>query len=133
MDFPNQLMNFVNKEKYIQELNSFLKLEINWDGYNAIPINQEVFENTLYFLNNTICNYITDMFPNPNGTVTIEIETQTFSIGIPIDNIFSIEIGQLGYSYFIKNYGCDDILVDGKDLLNNIETINKHIEEFINM
>jgi len=66
---------------------------------------------------------VTDMFPNPHGTITIEWENKACEK-------LGLEIGVDNYSYFIRyNVGQprlvngQDILLDFKDFAQNLETL----------
>src|SRR5690349_20554665 len=57
------------------EILSFQFLEENWDGYGGIPVDQHIVDNAQQFIcmvNDTLIDKISDVFPNPNGTITLE-------------------------------------------------------------
>jgi len=62
----------------------------DWDGYGAAPIEQDIFRKTSYLMEylSPITEYklgIENICPNPNGTLTVEIESH--------NNYLEIEIG----------------------------------------
>ena len=58
---------------YIIEIENFTKLENNWDGYGAVPLFLEVFENSKSILE-TLIEIPSDVYPNPHGTLGIECQ-----------------------------------------------------------
>lgn len=67
----------------------------NWDGFGALPIDQETRANALLALNHLeALAAAPDVTPNPNGTLSFEWETdQGFGV---------LEIGRTRYSYYFK-------------------------------
>jgi hypothetical protein len=70
----------VSKREVYKYINSFLKLEKNWDGYGASKFDKEIISYTKYLIKNFIPKKIRkkltedDICPNPNGTVSIIME-----------------------------------------------------------
>jgi hypothetical protein len=85
----------ISKENQ-EALLEIIKLEQNWDGYNAIPIGLYVFYNTIKLLDNIKYEHeIYDIFPNPQGTISVTWQTENGKI--------SVEIGKETMSYYYKN------------------------------
>lgn len=67
----------LRKERRLEVL-SLKLLEENWDGYGAIPSTTFVVNNVLSFIdqmNEFMSISITDIHPNPHGTITFEWST----------------------------------------------------------
>jgi len=79
---------------------SFACLKKDWDGFGAYPLENKSSVNALSIvsmLNKDIINQISDLFPNPHGTLTIEWETS--------DGLLSLEIGNDSISFFKEKLG----------------------------
>ncbi len=92
------IKNFFIKSFPVQflQIDNFVDLDDNWDGYGGIPVYPEVAKNAKKILRTLDPEYvrkITDIFPNPHGTVTIEWENNKGK--------FSLEIGKSSFSYFV--------------------------------
>ena len=74
----------------IDKIFHFTKLEENWDGYGAIPLCVEVYENAKVILTK-INTTPSDVYPNPHGTLGVEYEND--------DNFLRIEIGIKAMTY----------------------------------
>ena len=87
------------------EILSFKALNQNWDGYEAIPAEVETSQNTvslIYAIDNTVVEQITNIYPNPNGTITIEWEiTEKGEIVLEVDNT--------GWGYYLIREGEETI------------------------
>lgn len=76
-------------------LDQFKTLEENWDGYGALKISEEAYNTASMFIKNlppTITS--PEISPNPNGTITLEWETNTSSA--------QLEVGRTTYSFFLR-------------------------------
>ena len=83
---PFQMMNSdkirvpISKYDHLKdEIESFLELKNNWDGYGATPVINEVAQSAkqlIPLLTSYFIDRITDVFPNPHGTITIEWENR---------------------------------------------------------
>ena len=107
-------------EELIEQINEISLLSENWDGYNAIPVLPEIIEKTKQFINylpKDVINKVTDIYPNPNGTISIDFENNNDKLGL--------EIGKTSASYFIrkngKYFGYDNVNIFNIDELNKIE------------
>ncbi len=105
IDFLNP---YTNKQTIytLNEINtnilSFACLQKNWDGFGAFPLENKSCVNALSIvsmLNKDIINQISDLFPNPHGTLTIEWET--------INGLLSLEIGNEEISYYKEKLGAE--------------------------
>ncbi|HLG35773.1 MAG TPA: hypothetical protein VI757_12900 [Bacteroidia bacterium] len=89
----------VVKDKELQkELTTFSELKEDWDGYGALTPLKETIANTNRILSNLppiILESISDLYPNPHGTISLELTNKK-------DEIVSIEIGKKTYSFFSK-------------------------------
>ena len=103
------------------KIDGFLNLENNWDGYGGIPPLEAIAEKAKRFLcilNDSLINKISDVFPNPHGTITIEWENNN-------NEKLSLEIGENNYSYFIE-YNHANQFFDGIDV-PSIGEITAHL------
>jgi hypothetical protein len=101
-------------------------LNDGWDGYNSISIHKEIIDvasNFIILLNSSQIEAITDCFPNPNGTLSIEWETDYGKM--------QLEIGLNNFSYFVKKEGHNPITVNEKNILSNTEKIKTDLDRFI--
>ena len=117
----------VNKSisQLADEISNFTVLVQNWDGYNAIPVYPEIANKTISFLKKfdpLWLNNISDIFPNPAGTITIEWEKNS-------DESLILEIGKNNYSYFIKYKNKDPLFYDGLDILSHFEDFAKNLSK----
>lgn len=98
--YSNELSSksFVDKNILIEQILSFKSLQNNWDGFGALPLGIKCASNAINLIDNifedSILRKVTDIHPNPNGTITFEIENKN-------DEIISIEIGKETFSYFV--------------------------------
>lgn len=111
----------------IDEITSFGVLGDNWDGYGAVPVLPEIVEkvNTLINVLGSSCiEKVTNVFPNPHGTITIEWENnQREKLGL--------EIGLNSFSYFINYKNAEPKLADGKDVFSHIGEITSEINKLV--
>lgn len=101
----------------------FTELNENWDGYGGIPLLPEIAKianNFILLLNTSQVDAITDIYPNPHGTISFEWNG---NIGKMV-----LEIGKSGYSYFIQYLTSNPKLVDGYDVLSSIGQIKSEID-----
>lgn len=78
------------------EIEGFVDLSDNWDGYGAVPLCKPIATKAKEFLLEIqeFVEYIDDIYPNPHGTLTIEFLNKEKDIKL------SMEIGLTKYSYF---------------------------------
>ena len=89
--------SYFDKFQLVESILSFKSLENSWDGYNAVPTGVKCAANAIKVLdslNRNSLEKISDIFPNPNGTITLEWENS-------YDEIVSLEIGKDTFSYFV--------------------------------
>lgn len=92
-------------------------LEDNWDGYGAVKVLPECISNALNIINykSMICDYIQDIYANPNGTVSILWDNEAGdSIGL--------EIGEKEFSYYVARK-------DGNEFVKNVNFSELHYKE----
>ena len=68
------------KDNFIEEILSLKSLNNNWDGYGAIPTEVKCASNAISLaskLPDSIVSNISEIFPNPTGTITIEWENNS--------------------------------------------------------
>jgi hypothetical protein len=85
-------------EKFLNEVLSFKSLENNWDGYGAIPTEVKSATQAISLasrLSERTLSKVSDVFPNPNGTVTIEWENHS-------GEKLVAEIGNNTFSYYLE-------------------------------
>jgi len=102
------------------EILKFGDLSYNWDGYDAIPPSEQLIETTIKViasLGGNIIEKIDEIFPTPNGTITIQWKNE-------LKELLSLEIGNNSYSYFIKYNNQNPKFVDGESLFLAIKSIS---------
>lgn len=83
---------------FINEILSFKSLNNNWDGYGAIPTEIRCASQAIQLANRLsekLLDKISEIFPTPNGTVTIEWENYS-------GERLVAEIGSETFSYYLK-------------------------------
>ena|SRR5216684_5762 len=89
-----------------QEIEQIAALDANWDGYGALRIQEQTKRNALAAVELMLLwAPVPDIVPNPNGTISMEWETDS--------GIGHFEIGQSMYSFYIERQDGDPILSDG--------------------
>jgi hypothetical protein len=80
-------------------INRLKLLKEDWDGYGALPVFDRCIKNALNVLWNEQLSskYITEVYPNNNGTVSIEWEHD--------DNLISAEFGIDSFAYYVDLNG----------------------------
>ena len=124
-----QEFNFVNNPlmSAISKVNEYISLNENWDGYNSIPVTSQSGQNAINFiicLNDSILEKVSDIFPNPHGTITFEWVNK-------LEEKISLEIGNNSYSYFVTHLNKNPKLIDGKDIFSNIGEITREISSLV--
>nr|HMU04532.1 hypothetical protein [Saprospiraceae bacterium] len=90
--------SYFDKFQIIESILSFKSLENSWDGYNAVPTGIKCATNALKIvdaLDLGSLEKISDIYPNPNGTITIEWENN-------YNEIVSLEIGKETFTYYVE-------------------------------
>lgn len=106
-----------------REIDNLLELKENWDGQGAIPVLGEVAETAKKLV--AIVGFvdcISDIFPNPQGSLTIEWTNRT-------KEKLSLEVGANSYSYFVKYLENNPKFVDGNDILADTEMLTQDLGE----
>ena len=128
--FRKELSKFITDAKKIHYENpyelirdkiiDFTHLKYNWDGYG-------IADSAISFvasLNSSYIDAISDIYPNPHGTITIEWENEK-------SEMLSLEIGETNYSYFIKYNNKDPKFVNGQDIMPSIQAIALELDELL--
>ncbi len=84
----------VLREQALDEVRSFANFQDGWDGYGAVRPVAECLNHALEIIRNKNIRieHLTDIYPNPNGTLTMEWERDDKEIGL--------EVGSREFSYF---------------------------------
>lgn len=91
-------MEAASRAEAIQQILEIEKLEANWDGYGAEPVCHACVTNAKAIIDSLpLYADLPDVFPNPNGTITLEWESASGTL--------SIEIGENGMSGFFDADG----------------------------
>lgn len=95
----------VNKRECIETILSFKSLIHNWDGFGAYPLQIASASNAIDLiteLENINVKFIKpdDIYPNPNGTVSLTWEND-------FDEKVSAEIGNSNFSFYVKYNNLD--------------------------
>jgi hypothetical protein len=121
LKYDFSFVNKVSRDDIKKEIISLLSLNVNWDGYGAIPLESESAFNALKFIDNLTernIQALTDYNLNTNGTVSFEWEIN--------DLITNIEIGNKQMMIYSSK---DFVLFYSKD---NVHTSSENIEDFNN-
>ena len=115
-----------NKKECIESILSFKTLQESWDGYGAFPLEVKSASNAIQFLeildSHSKFHNPTDIFPNPNGTVSLIWENEE-------DERISLEIGNDAFSYYTKfNTVETEFFNDVEVNQTNIENITRKIK-----
>ena len=98
-----------------RKISELASMDENWDGYGALRISPETTSNTLSCLDNLLrVAPVPDITPNPNGTISLEWETER--------GVAHLEIGKTRFSFYLKLRSGKPILADG---------LAKHIPEYV--
>jgi hypothetical protein len=118
--------SIINPFMYFKsKINEFILLRDNWDGYGGVPLLQLIGDKANLFvtlLNSSYIDLIADVFPNPNGTITIEWETKK-------EEKISLEIGENNYSYFLKLNNKEPKFINGEDIITDKEIFTKALSK----
>jgi len=126
---PSEEFYFIHNpvQSTFSKVDEYLSLNENWDGYNSIPLALKAGENAKKIVscfNDILLENISDIFPNPHGTITFEWENN-------MKEKMSLEIGSNSYSYFVTNSNKKPKLVDGKDIFSDIGEITSEINNVL--
>lgn len=105
------------------QIDSFVSLPNNWDGYNSVPLICQIADITKQFiacLNSDLIDRISDIFSNPHGTITIEWENKK-------DEKLSLEIGINNYSYFIHYKNKEPQYDKGVNIITNSRELTSNL------
>lgn len=102
----------------IKDIIDFTHLKQDWDGYGAIPTTIQGAVNTIKFVFKLDKNSIYDCYPNPQGTVCLELMKD--------DSRVCLEVGDEEFSYYLKQIGSK------VKLINNLKISDENINNFIN-
>ncbi len=85
----------MKKTELLRELNHIYALPDGWDGYGAIKIQKPCYEWTKMVIENMPEDRVYSIYPNPNGTISLEWDDKNLEIGntkflyvFPISSIF---------------------------------------------
>lgn len=84
----------IQREEAQDAIRAYANFLDDWDGYGAVRPVSECLNHALEIIrnNNISLEYLTDIYPNPNGTITLEWEQD--------DNEIGLEVGSHEFSYF---------------------------------
>lgn len=125
-DYSNNLIDktYADKGMFIESILSYKSLENSWDGYGALPLGVKCAKNTLTLIDSFdsfILNKISDMYPNPNGTISIEWENKD-------SEIISLEIGKDTFTYYVNFNSLDTKFYNKQSFsFENIQQLKKYI------
>lgn len=82
------------REQAQDEIRAYANFQDDWDGYGAVRPVSECLNHAMEIIRNKNINldYLTDIYPNPNGTISLEWELD--------DNEIGLEVGSREFSYF---------------------------------
>lgn len=108
------------RNQIVKEIISFVSLNLDWDGYSALPLEVESAANAILITNHlsdSALSKIFALYPNPHGTITIDWENNS-------GEIISLEVGNTSFSYYIK------IESSQPSFFNNIKFGELELDEF---
>ncbi len=114
----------VSRKTLIKEIISFEALKLNWDGYGAYPLEVESAANALelmYLWNKNVYEHIDEIYPNPNGTISINWVNK-------LNEKLCLEIGNKSMSYYVEMCSKDTRYFNNV-FINEFEA--KKISEFV--
>jgi hypothetical protein len=115
----------LNKYDWIKkEIDDFTLLKSNWDGYGGTPVLDTIAQIAKQFipmLNDSFIDRITDIYPNPHGTITIEWKNSK-------NEKLSLEIGEKNYSYFVKYQTKNPTLENGENIISDFKKITTELD-----
>ncbi len=111
-------------ENLRDQIDHFQGLKNNWDGYGGIPLLDEVGclgkKLISVFLSSVFVDKISDIFPNPHGTLTFEWENTE-------GEKVSLEMGTDNYSYFAKFNNENPKFKNGEDIFSDYKDFSKEL------
>lgn len=119
-----RFLNINPFEARLKELDELKQLPTNWDGYGAIPIFSEVYDvtkNLITVLNDYQIDLISDIYPNPHGTISIEWANEN-------NEKLVLEIGKTTYSFFIDYLDKKPEFKNGQNILQDTEILTSSVE-----
>lgn len=125
-EYSNVLLQkaYVDKGLFIENILSFKSLENSWDGYGALPLGVKCAKNAitlLDFFEMSILTKVSDIHPNPNGTITFEWENKD-------SEIVSLEIGKDTFTYFVDFNSLDTKFYNKQSFsFENIQVLKEYI------
>ncbi len=108
------------RNQIVKEIISFVSLNLDWDGYSALPLEVESAANAILITNHlsdSALSKIFALYPNPHGTITIDWQNNS-------GEIISLEVGNTSFSYYIK------IESSQPSFFNNIKFGELELDEF---
>lgn len=92
----------MNRQESLKTISSFKDLEKNWDGYNGHPPTSKCISNSSIIVDLMMVevNDIYDIYPNPNGTISIEYYVN--------EGLVVIEIGNTSFNVYKRGWNTDD-------------------------
>lgn len=84
----------IQREQAQEDVRAFANFQDDWDGYGAVRPVAECLNHALEIIRNKNIRleHLSDIYPNPNGTLTLEWEQG--------DNEIGLEVGSHEFSYF---------------------------------
>lgn len=115
-------MNIVDVKSILIDLEN---INDNWDGYGGSKPLEEIIERTNNFVTTKLTTIeldkLTDIYPNPNGTISLEFEKKTsrkISLEIGINSVcwyFRMEENNVEFN--------DDMDINDDKLINDIKLL----------
>lgn len=116
-------MDKINFQQAKQKVESFSHLQKNWDGYGGIATKEKIIDKSLDFiqlLENNQNSFFSDIFPNPNGTISFEWENKNEKL--------SLEIGEDNYSFFYKEKNENPVFENGTDIFMDFDLLEEYLK-----
>lgn len=110
------------REVWHSLLHSFLELEEGWDGYDAVPLEKDTYENVSGLINRLPHDVLEkwEMFPSDNGTVLLVLKKQV---------VATVNIGNTTVSYIARTNDGKNIK-RGRDAFD-VEAVVKIMSEIV--
>lgn len=96
----------LKKMNIISDIRDLSLLENDWDGYGAIKVLPICINNSINIINSKIisCDYVDDIYANPNGTVSIIWDNQVAKSTV------GLEVGETEMSFYYLNGNKQEIV-----------------------
>lgn len=109
----------MTKFEVLDDITMFSTIGINWDGFGGYAPSEKCVINTLKIigtLDNNLTNKVTNYFPNPHGTISVEFK----------DYLLMMEVGDSTFTWFTDKliHKHDQVEITEENLKELIRVLN---------